>query len=51
LPPQYGQNQENGFLTGIGKVKDKVVMLLDIESIINYQDIAKFIKNAQEELL
>lgn len=45
LPPQYGQEDENNFLTGIGKVKDKVVMLLDIESIINCQELVNLIKN------
>lgn len=45
LPPQYGQEHENDFLTGVGKVKEKVVMLLDIEAIINYQEIVNFIKD------
>lgn len=45
LPPQYGQEEENGFLTGIGKVKDKVVMLLDIGAIINCQEMINLIKN------
>lgn len=45
LPPQYGQEDENGFLTGVGKVKDKVVMLLDIEKIINYNELTQLIKN------
>lgn len=43
-PPQYGQEGENGFLTGIGKVKGKVVMLLDIEAIINCHEMISFIK-------
>ncbi|MCL6589452.1 MAG: chemotaxis protein CheW [Firmicutes bacterium] len=30
-PPQYGTQLETGYLTGMGKVKDKVVLLLDIE--------------------
>lgn len=30
-PPQYGTQLEPGYLTGMGKVKDKVVLLLDIE--------------------
>lgn len=49
LPPQYGQEDGKEFLTGVGKVKDKVVMLLDIEAIINYQDIVHFLpKDAHE---
>lgn len=36
---QYGADVENSYLTGIGKIKDKVVMLLDIEAIINFDSI------------
>ena len=43
LPPQYGQDDENEFLTGIGKVKEKVVMLLDIDSILNCQSVVKLL--------
>lgn len=51
LPPQYGQEEDCGFLTGIGKVKDKVVMLLDIEAIINCHEMVNLIKNnAKNEL-
>lgn len=42
-PPQYGQECENGFLTGIGKVKGKVIMLLDIEAIINCHEMINLI--------
>lgn len=41
-PPNYGQTTKYNFLTGIGKMKEKVVMLLDIEKIIN-ADEAEFI--------
>lgn len=34
-PPQYGSQDENGFLTGIGKLKDRVVMLLNIDKIVD----------------
>lgn len=45
LPPQYGQEEDSaGFLTGIGKVKDKVVMLLDIDAIIHCQEMINLIK-------
>lgn len=51
LPPQYGQEDQNEFLTGIGKVKDKVVMLLEIEKIINSQELVNFIsENKKNEL-
>ena len=48
LPPQYGQESDNAFLTGIGKVKDKVVMLLDIETILNCQELVSIIKSSEK---
>lgn len=36
-PPQYGGGQVR-FLAGMGKVKDKVVMLLDIHKVLDYQE-------------
>lgn len=44
-PPQYGQLNNEQFLIGIGKVKGNVVMLLNIDFIIKYQEIVQFIKN------
>lgn len=32
-PPQYDNNMDHNFLTGIGKVKEKVIMLLDPDMI------------------
>lgn len=50
LPPQYGQEGEENFLTGIGKIKGKVVMLLDIEIIINCQEVVNLIaQNMKKE--
>lgn len=51
LPPQYGQEDENDFLTGIGKVKDKVVMLLDIEKILNCHEVIKIITDSAKKEL
>ena len=45
LPPQYGTKVEAGFLTGMGKVKGKVVMLLNIEQIINCDEIITLLNN------
>jgi len=52
-PPQYSNNKiESGFLTGLGKVKGKVVMLLNIESIINCEEmITLFNSSANENLV
>lgn len=50
-PPQYGQETETNFLIGVGKVKDKVVMLLDIETVLVCQELINLIKSeAQREL-
>lgn len=47
IPPQYGGGQVR-FLAGMGKVKGKVVMLLDIHKVLDYQEMAmiKEIKGA-----
>lgn len=45
LPPQYGQETEENFLIGVGKVKEKVVMLLDIEAIVNCQELINMMNN------
>lgn len=40
-PPNYGEKINDEFLNGIGKVKDKIVMLLDIDKILTH-DIENF---------
>jgi purine-binding chemotaxis protein CheW len=35
LPPQYGSLVDTSFLTGMGKVKGKVVLLLDIDQVLD----------------
>jgi len=49
LPPQYGQESEESFLTGIGKVKEKVVMLLEIEMIVNCHEVVKIITDNMQK--
>lgn len=44
----YGAKMEEEFLTGMGKVKDKVIMLLNIDKIINTQDIAATLNEAEK---
>lgn len=51
IPPQYGQEVDEGFLTGIGKVKNLVVMLLDIEKIVNCGEIIKFMESKEQKEL
>lgn len=38
-PPEYGTGTEGGFLNGIGKIKGKLVMLLNIKKIVNTEEI------------
>eukprot|EP00792_Barthelona_sp_PAP020_P007624 TRINITY_DN3155_c3_g1_i1.p1 TRINITY_DN3155_c3_g1~~TRINITY_DN3155_c3_g1_i1.p1 ORF type:complete len:167 (-),score=20.46 TRINITY_DN3155_c3_g1_i1:122-622(-) len=37
-PPEYGLNIEEDFLHGIGKIKNKVIMLLKIDNILNTKE-------------
>lgn len=39
LPPEYGHSSA-GFLTGMGKVKGKVILLLDIEKVLDSEELA-----------
>ena len=42
-PPTYGSEKEDSFLSGVGKIKDKVVMLLNIEKVLNTNEIVKLL--------
>jgi purine-binding chemotaxis protein CheW len=44
-PPQYGNKIDEEFLTGMGKVKGKVVMLLNIEKIINSEEMVNLLND------
>lgn len=37
-PPEYGNQNNQGFLTGVGKVKERVILLLDIERILSREE-------------
>lgn len=39
-PPEYGDHSSTEFLTGLGKVKGKVVLLLDIAKVLDNKDIS-----------
>lgn len=38
-PPQYGSEIEQSFLTGMGKLKDKVVMILETEKLLTQKEL------------
>jgi len=44
-PPSYGTQSKNDFLNGIGKVKGKVVMLLNIEKVVYSDEMIKLLDN------
>lgn len=37
-PPEYGYQNNQGFLIGVGKVKERVILLLDIERILSREE-------------
>lgn len=49
-PPEYGNQNNQGFLVGVGKVKDRVILLLDIEQILSREEsiLIKEMKTDQE---
>lgn len=36
--PEYGNQSNQGYLTGVGKVKERVILLLDIEQILSNEE-------------
>ena len=47
-PPNYGTQVDEGFLNGIGKVKGKLVMLLNIEKILNSEEVIKLLLDKKD---
>jgi len=47
LSPQDDVQNDGEFITGMGKVKDKVVMLLDVEKVLNKEEF-RYIKEMKE---
>ena len=48
-PPEYGTHSEEGFINGIGKVKGKLVVLLNIEKVLHTDEIIKLLDKNTEE--
>lgn len=44
-PPQYGAKVNNNFLIGMGQIKEKVIMLLNIEEIINNEEMINLLSD------
>lgn len=47
--PSYGTDSDEGFISGVGKIKDKVAMLLDIEHVIFSHDILHLFNEKEKE--
>lgn len=47
-PPEYGVNLKDNFILGIGKAKDKVVIILDIYKVFANEDVKTILENLKE---
>lgn len=47
-PPEYGNNVEHSAILGIGKIKDRVVIILDIDEVFTSDELIKLIETAKE---
>lgn len=47
-PPSYGTDCEEAFISGVGKIKEKVAMLLDIERVIFSHDVLHLFEDKEE---
>lgn len=44
-PPEYGMKVEHNFILGIGKIKERVVIILDIDQVFLCEEIIKMLDN------
>lgn len=42
-PPEYGTAMDHNFILGIGKIKDRVIIILDIEAVFLCEEIIKML--------
>lgn len=47
-PPEYGTNADHNSILGIGKIKDRVVIILDIDEIFLCDEVVKVLDNMKE---
>ncbi len=47
-PPEYGTSLEHNSILGIGKIKDRVVIILDIDEIFMCEEVMKMMDNEKE---
>lgn len=46
-PPEYGTTTDYNFILGIGKIKEKVVIILDIDAIFVCEEVLSMINDSQ----
>jgi len=49
-PPEYGTAIEHNSILGIGKIKDRVVIILDIDEVFVCDEVVKMLDNVREGL-
>lgn len=47
-PPEYGASVEHNSILGIGKIKERVVIILDIDEVFLCEEMMKVIENVKE---
>jgi len=47
-PPEYGTVMEHNAILGIGKIKDRVVIILDIDQVFVCEELMKMMDNVKE---
>lgn len=50
-PPEYGTTTDHNFILGIGKIRDRVVIILDIEEVFLCEEVLKMLDNANTQLV
>jgi len=48
--PKFGKRRGDDFLSGIGKIKDKVVMLLNIEKVIYTEEVIELLQEKKDSI-
>lgn len=47
-PPEYGTNAEHNSILGIGKIKERVIIILDIDEIFLCEEVVRMLDNVKE---
>lgn len=47
-PPEYGSRIEHSAILGIGKIKERVIIILDIDEVFQCEELFKMLDNSKE---